>query len=93
MIASFRHKELRLFFETGSTTGIPATRARRLRTRLAALDAVATADEIPQAPGWRVHPLKGDMDGRWSLTVTGNWRITFGFREGNAYVLDYEDYH
>jgi proteic killer suppression protein len=44
-------------------------------------------------PGFRLHPLKGSMKGRWSISVNGNWRITFEFREGNAYVLDYEDYH
>lgn len=93
MIASLRHKGLRLFFETGSTAGIQAAHAKRLRIRLAALDAAGTIDEIPQAPGWRLHPLKGEMDCRWSLTVTGNWRITFEFRDGNANVLDYEDYH
>ena len=39
------------------------------------------------------HALKGDMQGRWSVSVNGNWRVTFEFRDGNAYVLDYEDYH
>lgn len=93
MIKSFRHKGLRLFFETGSTAGVQATHARRLRMQLAALNAAGNVDEVPQAPGWRLHPLKGDMAGRWSLTVSGNWRITFEFRNGDAYVLDYEEYH
>lgn len=44
-------------------------------------------------PGYRLHPLKGGRDRRWSITVNGNWRVTFEFRDGNAYVLDYEDYH
>jgi proteic killer suppression protein len=44
-------------------------------------------------PGFKLHPLKGRLKGRWSVSVSGNWRITFEFREGNAYVLDYEDYH
>jgi len=43
--------------------------------------------------GFRLHPLKGKEKGRWSIWVNGNWRITFEFRDGNAYVLDYEDYH
>ncbi|GAB3394600.1 type II toxin-antitoxin system RelE/ParE family toxin [Humibacter soli] len=93
MIKSFRHKGLRLFFETGSTAGVQAAHAKRLRMQLAALDAANGIDEVPQAPGWRLHPLKGEMTGRWSITVTGNWRITFEFRNGDAYVLDYEDYH
>jgi len=44
-------------------------------------------------PGFKLHPLKGAMKKRWSITVNGNWRITFEFEEGNAFVLDYEDYH
>jgi len=44
-------------------------------------------------PGFRLHPLKGTEQGRWSVAVSGNWRITFEFHDGNAYVLDYEDYH
>lgn len=93
VIKSFRHKGLRLYFETGKTTGIQAAHAKRIRVQLAALDAAASIDEIPQPPGWRLHSLKGELSGRWSITVTGNWRITFAFHEGDAYVLDYEDYH
>jgi proteic killer suppression protein len=44
-------------------------------------------------PGFRLHPLKGDAKGHWSVAVSGNWRMTFEFINGNAYVLDYEDYH
>lgn len=44
-------------------------------------------------PGFRLHLLKGNLADRWSITVNGNWRVTFEFRDGNAYVLDYEDYH
>lgn len=61
--------------------------------QLAAIDAASDIGEVPQAPGWRLHQLKGDMAGRWSITITGNWRITFEFRDGDAHVLDYEDYH
>ena len=60
--------------------------------QLAALDTARSADDM-NIPGWRLHPLKGAMAGRWSITVNGNWRVTFEFRDGNAYVLDYEDYH
>ncbi len=51
-----------------------------------------TVDDM-DIPGFRLHPLKGEMRGRWSIMVNGNWRLTFEFRDGNAYVLDYEDYH
>ena len=60
--------------------------------QLAALDTAYTVDDM-NVPGWRLHPLKGELVGRWAITVNGNWRVTFEFREGNAYVLDYEDYH
>jgi toxin HigB-1 len=92
MIKSFRHKGLRRLFESGSTSGIRADHARRLRLQLAALD-TAQAIEDMDIPGFRLHPLQGRMRGRWSITVNGNWRLTFEFRDGNAYVLDYEDYH
>lgn len=60
--------------------------------QLAALDTAHVIDDM-NLPGFRLHPLRGDKAGRWSITVSGNWRMTFEFREGNAYVLDYEDYH
>ncbi len=63
-----------------------------VRMQLAALD-TAHAIEDMSIPGFRLHPLKGPMRGRWSISVNGNWRLTFEFREGNACVLDYEDYH
>lgn len=92
MIKSFRHKGLRRFYETGSTAGVQASHRKRLRFQLAALDTAATIEDM-DIPGFRLHPLKGNRQGRWSVSVSGNWRITFEFREGNAYVLDYEDYH
>lgn len=45
------------------------------------------------APGYALHPLKGDLKGYWSVKVSGNWRLTFRFEDGNAYVVDYQDYH
>lgn len=92
MIKSFKHKGLRILFETGKATGVQPSHTKRLRMQLAALD---TAQEIGDMdlPGYRLHPLQGRLDGRWSITVNGNWRMTFEFRDGNAYVLDYEDYH
>lgn len=92
MIKSFRHKGLCRLFETGSTSGVQSSHAKRLRMQLAALD-TAQAVEDMDIPGFRLHPLKGQMRGRWSISVSGNWRMTFEFRDGNAYVLDYEDYH
>ena len=64
----------------------------RLRMQLAALDSAQVIDDM-DLPGFRLHRLKGPQRGRWSITVNGNWRLTFEFRDGNAFVLDYEDYH
>ena len=92
MIESFRHKGLRKLFETGNASGVQASHAKRLRMQLAALDTARTIEDM-DIPGFRLHTLKGQMRGRWSVTVNDNWRLTFEFRDGNAYVLDYEDYH
>lgn len=92
MIQSFRHKGLRRFYETGSAAGIQPQHAARLRMLLAALDTARSIDDM-DIPGFRLHPLKGEKRGRWSLWVNGNWRMTFEFKDGHAYVLDYEDYH
>ncbi len=92
MIKSFRHKGLRRPYETGSTSGVQASHAKRLRMQLAALDTAKAVDDM-DIPGFRLHPLKGAMRGRWSISVNGNWRMMFEFQDGNAYVLDYEDYH
>ncbi|MCJ8272192.1 MAG: type II toxin-antitoxin system RelE/ParE family toxin [Psychrosphaera sp.] len=92
MIKSFKHKGLKKFFETGSTAGIQAKHQRKLRMQLAAIDTAATIDDV-DLPGFKLHPLKGDRDGVWSITINGNWRVTFEYVNGNAYILNYEDYH
>ncbi|MDQ3081570.1 MAG: type II toxin-antitoxin system RelE/ParE family toxin [Gemmatimonadota bacterium] len=92
MIQSFRHKGLKKFFVSGSTAGIQPHHARRLRMLLAALDTAQSTEDM-NVPGFRLHPLKGQDRGRWSVWVSANWRLTFEFRDGNAYVLNYEDYH
>lgn len=92
MIVSFRHKGLQKYFETGSLAGIQAVHAKRLKMQLTALETAHVIDDM-DIPGFRLHPLKGEAKGRWSVSVSGNWRMTFEFTNGNAYVLDYEDYH
>ena len=92
MIQSFRHKSLRKFFESGSAAGIQSHHAKRLRMLLVALDTAHSVEDM-DIPGFRLHPLKGSERGRWSVWVNGNWRLTFEFRDGHAYNLDYEDYH
>lgn len=92
MIKSFRHKGLRQLFETGNESGIHIRHAKRLRLQLSALDTAQVIEDM-DIPGFRLHRLKRAMKKRWSITVNGNWRITFEFEDGNAFVLDYEDYH
>ena len=92
MIKSIRHKGLRRFYETGSTAGIKAVHTKRIRLQLTALDTAAKIDDM-DIPGFRLHPLKGDRKGQWAVSVSGNWRITFEFRDGNVYLVNYEDYH
>jgi proteic killer suppression protein len=92
MIASFRHKGLRHFYETGNLKGIQPHQAARLQYLLTALDAAESITDMDE-PGLRLHLLKGSKDRRWSLHVNGNWRLTFEFVNGSAYIIDYEDYH
>jgi len=89
---SFKHKGLRKYFETGTKAGIQANHASRLRLQLAALDTAQIIGDV-DLPGYRLHPLSGRAKDRWSIWVSGNWRLTFEFRDRNVYVLDYEDYH
>jgi toxin HigB-1 len=92
MIVSFVHKGLEDFFRTGSKRGIQPAQAARLRMQLAALDSAKQIEDM-DLPGYRLHGLKGDRKGTRSVTVNGNWRITFKFVGGNAEIVDYEDYH
>jgi toxin HigB-1 len=92
MIQSFRHKGLKRFFEAGITTGIQPQHVQRLRILMAALDTSQSIRDM-NIPGFRLHQLKGRRSGVWSVSVSGNWRVTFEFRDGQAYILDYEDYH
>lgn len=92
MIKSFKHKGLKLFFEAGKSAGIQAKHVKKLRMQLAAIDTAQVLDDI-DLPGFSLHPLKGERSGIWSISVSGNWRVTFEFRDGNTYILNYEDYH
>jgi len=92
MIKSFKHKGLQKFYETGKTAGIQAEHKKRLKLQLVALD-TATEIEDMDIPGFKLHPLKGKRKGIWAISVSGNWRLTFEFEDGNVYILNYEDYH
>jgi proteic killer suppression protein len=92
MIGSFRHKGIQKFFQTGSTAGIQGKHATKLRIQVTALDSVKRPEEM-NAPGWNLHPLKGELKGHWSIQVSGNWRLTFMFEGEDAVLVDYQDYH
>ena len=92
MIKSFKHKGLRNFFESSSSRGIQAAHSKKLRMQLVALE-TATSIEDMDIPGYQLHPLKGNRKGIWSISVSGNGRITFELTDGNVYIVDYEDYH
>lgn len=92
MIKSFKHKGLQSFYETGSVKGIKPSHHKKLRMRLVALD-TATCIEDMDIPGFRLHPLKGTNPRLWAIDVSKNWRVTFEFTEGDAYIVNYEDYH
>ena len=92
MIKSFRHKGIQRFFETGSKSGIQPKHAKRLRTQLTALD-LAKAPQKMNIAGWKWHPLTGELEGHWAISVNGNWRLTFGFKGEDAVLVDYQDYH
>ncbi|STO54397.1 plasmid maintenance system killer protein [Canicola haemoglobinophilus] len=92
MIISFKHKGLEQFFKTGSTAGIQAKHADRLNIILTALNAATAAQDLNRS-GWNLHRLKGELAEHWSVKVNGNWRITFRFENGNAEIVNYQDYH
>lgn len=92
MIKSFKHKGLERYYRTGVKSGVQPKHAAKLRMQLAALDSAAEIEDL-NIPGYRLHPLKGQRKGVWSITVNGSWRLTFEFCDGNVYILNYEDYH
>lgn len=92
MIASFKHKGLERFFNTGSKAGIQPQHAERLRLILGRLN-VSTNIRDVNLPGLDLHELRGDQKGTWSVKVSGNWRVTFTFVGKNALDIHYEDYH
>ena len=92
MIVSFRHKGLETLFRTGSTKGVQAAHAPKLLRILLVLDAAETPDEL-DLPGYKLHSLKGDRKGFWSIWVNGNWRVIFRFDGSDVELVDYLDYH
>ncbi len=92
MIRSFRHKGLRRLFEQDDPRGVNPEHAEKLRDILATLHAAPSVAHM-DLPGFRLHPLKGELKGFWSITVRANWRVIFRFEDGGAEDVDYVDYH
>jgi toxin HigB-1 len=92
MIRSFRHKGVERFFQTGDVRGIQGKHVERIRRQLFALNNASGPKDL-NVPGWQLHPLQGKLDDHWSIAVSGNWRLTFCFLEGDVILLDYQDYH
>ena len=94
-IESIRHKGLRLLYEENNAKGVQASTVDMLRKLIFAVETAAGLDDLAVFPGCRLHPLKGNLEGFWSLTVTDNWRMIFQYEESTntASILDLIDYH
>jgi toxin HigB-1 len=92
MIRRFRHKGLERFFLSGDTSGINAQHAARLRRLLSQLNA-SSGPRAMHLPGYCLHRLHGDREGQWAISVSGNWRLVFGFEGEDAADVDLVDYH
>ncbi len=92
MIKRFRNKSLRALWQDELKGGINANHVRKLDRILDRLNEASKPEDM-SLPGWRLHPLKGNLAGFWSVTVQANWRVIFRFEEGDATDVDYLDYH
>ena len=94
MIRSFKHKGLKLFFETGNTKGIQSIHSNKLNLILTALNKANRIENL-DIPSFRLHSLKGNMQNLWAVTVQANWHVTFEYDEktSDIYIVDYQDYH
>jgi proteic killer suppression protein len=92
MIVSFRHKGLRLLYEKDDGSKLPPALLERIRSILSFLDASERVEDMDQ-PTLHLHPLKGDLRGKWAVTVRSNWRIVFRYSEAGAEDIDFMDYH
>lgn len=92
MIGGFKHRGLKRFYERGDASRIGASYRQKVADILSALDVAQEIADMDMAT-FRLHPLTGDRQGTWSVSVRANWRITFRFEDGYAYDVNLEDYH
>jgi proteic killer suppression protein len=93
IIGKFRHKGLRRLYEDDDPSGLPAHFVKKIKAILAALEFADDLSQVATVPGWKLHPLRGDRKGEYSITVTGNWRITFKLQGNTVTDVNFEDYH
>ena len=91
MIRTFRHRGLKRLYQ-GDASKVRGDQVRRIEDILGHLDRAQQPSDL-DLPGYRLHALKGDLKGMWSVTISGNWRIVFRFLEGDAFDIDLVDYH
>lgn len=92
MIESFKDRRLKRFFERGENKHVRADLVDRIRTILGRLNVAMNVEDM-DLHSYRLHTLKGDLKGFYSVTVRANWRIIFRFESGNAYDVELIDYH
>ncbi|MEX1107911.1 MAG: type II toxin-antitoxin system RelE/ParE family toxin [Dongiaceae bacterium] len=92
MIRGFRHRGLKRLYESGDGRKVQVAQADKIVRILARLDQAAEPSNM-NLPGFRLHRLKGDLAGFWSVSVSGNWRVIFRFERGDAVDVDLVDYH
>ena len=93
VIGKFRHKGLRRLYEYDDVRGVPSHFVRKIKAVLAALEFADDLSQVATMPGWKLHPLRGYRKGEYSITITGNWRITFRLRGNVVTDVNFEDYH
>ena len=92
MIRTVRHRGLKLLFQDGDASKLRPDQLKRIADVLAHLDTALHPVDV-DLPGYRLHPLKGDRKGYWSVSISGNWRIVFRFEDGDVFDVDLVDYH
>jgi len=92
-IRSVRHRGLRRLLEADDERGIRRDLVPRIRNVLSVLISATNMAGVRGPPGWRVHQLSGDRAGTWSISVSGNWRVTFDVDRDEIFDLNLEDYH
>jgi proteic killer suppression protein len=92
MIGSFKDRRLKRLYDSGDRSKLTPEHVERIENILTRLDAASDVDDM-NLPGFRLHPLKGDLKGFWSVTVRANWRIVFRFENGTAFDVELTDYH